>query len=83
MDKVQKHNSFNINTPSSESYRNYGTWWVPETFSELFYEDKNSCPFRETNPGHPDHIHAPKGAAEKRAIIKTTIISSNTIFTKL
>jgi hypothetical protein len=24
MDKVQKHNSFNTNTPSSESYRNYG-----------------------------------------------------------
>jgi hypothetical protein len=23
MDKVQKHNSFNTNTPSSESYRNY------------------------------------------------------------
>jgi hypothetical protein len=22
MDKVQKHNSFNTNTPSSESYRN-------------------------------------------------------------
>jgi hypothetical protein len=25
MDKVQKHNSFNTNTPSSESYRNYKT----------------------------------------------------------
>jgi len=24
MDKVQKHNSFNTNTPSSESYKNYG-----------------------------------------------------------
>jgi hypothetical protein len=23
MDKVQKHNSFNTDTPSSESYRNY------------------------------------------------------------
>jgi hypothetical protein len=23
MDKVQKHNSFNTNTPSSESYRNH------------------------------------------------------------
>jgi hypothetical protein len=23
MDKVQKHNSFNTNTPSSEYYRNY------------------------------------------------------------
>jgi len=23
MDKVQKHNLFNTNTPSSESYRNY------------------------------------------------------------
>jgi len=23
MDKVQKHNSFNTNTPSSESYRNF------------------------------------------------------------
>jgi len=34
MDKVQKHNSFNTNTPSSESYRNHLhsrnlaiTWW--------------------------------------------------------
>jgi len=26
MDKVQKHDSFNTNTPSSESYRNY--WFV-------------------------------------------------------
>jgi hypothetical protein len=25
MDKVQKNNSFNTNTPSSESYRNYLT----------------------------------------------------------
>jgi hypothetical protein len=25
MDKVQKYNSFNTNTPSSESYRNYLT----------------------------------------------------------
>jgi len=24
MDKVQKYNSFNTNTPSSESYRKYG-----------------------------------------------------------
>jgi hypothetical protein len=23
MDKIQKHNSFNTNTPSSESYKNY------------------------------------------------------------
>jgi hypothetical protein len=23
MDEVQKHNSFNTNTPSSESYKNY------------------------------------------------------------
>jgi hypothetical protein len=29
MDKVQKYNSFNTNTPSSESYRNY--------FNEEFY----------------------------------------------
>jgi hypothetical protein len=26
MDKVQKHNSFNTNTPSLESYRNHETW---------------------------------------------------------
>jgi len=26
MDKVQKYNSFNTNTPSSESYRNYLHW---------------------------------------------------------
>jgi len=31
MDKVQKHNSFNTNTPSSESYRNYWHYklWKP------------------------------------------------------
>jgi hypothetical protein len=28
MDKVQKHNSFNINTPSSESSRNYRCQYV-------------------------------------------------------
>jgi hypothetical protein len=28
MDKVQKHNSFNTNTPLSESYRNHCTWHV-------------------------------------------------------
>jgi hypothetical protein len=27
MDKVQKYNSFNTNTPSSESYRNYRFLW--------------------------------------------------------
>jgi len=27
MDKVQKYNSFNTNTPSSESYRNYFEYW--------------------------------------------------------
>jgi hypothetical protein len=26
MDKVQKYNSFNTNTPSSESYRNYNCY---------------------------------------------------------
>jgi hypothetical protein len=26
MDKVQKHNSFNTNAPSSESYRNYNSF---------------------------------------------------------
>jgi hypothetical protein len=32
MDKVQKYNSFNTNTPSSESYRNYQStvqFWAP------------------------------------------------------
>jgi len=32
--KVQKHNSFNINTPSSESYRNY----VYQLFNNDIYE---------------------------------------------
>jgi len=31
MDKVQKHNSFSTNTPSSESYRNY--LWVISVWS--------------------------------------------------
>jgi hypothetical protein len=29
MDKVQKHNSFNTNTPSSESYRSQDTFYSP------------------------------------------------------
>jgi hypothetical protein len=29
MDKVQKHNSFNTNTPSSESYKNYSQNILP------------------------------------------------------
>jgi len=34
MDKVQKHNSFNTNTPSSESYRNYSIllYYSPNCF---------------------------------------------------
>jgi hypothetical protein len=32
MDKVQKYNSFNTNTPSSESYRNYLTVLTSNTF---------------------------------------------------
>jgi len=36
MDKVQKHNSFNTNTPSSESYRNY------QRFRGLHPEDGGS-----------------------------------------
>jgi formate-dependent nitrite reductase cytochrome c552 subunit len=42
MNKVQKYNSFNTNTPSSESYRNYlcnsmiVTWW--EKISKVSYE---------------------------------------------
>jgi len=31
MDKVQKHTSFNTNTPSPESYRNY-SMKISETF---------------------------------------------------
>jgi hypothetical protein len=32
MDKVQKYNSFNTNTPSSESYRNYQVESLDESF---------------------------------------------------
>jgi hypothetical protein len=44
MDKVQKHNSFNTNTPSSESYKNYLVvkllriqWWdfVPAMLNQM------------------------------------------------
>jgi hypothetical protein len=31
MDKVQKYNSFNTNTPSSESYRNYNLYSSPKS----------------------------------------------------
>jgi len=41
MDKVQKHNSFSTNTPSSESYRNYFTvWWI---FNELHGKIFSDC----------------------------------------
>jgi len=35
MDKVQKYNSFNTNTPSSESYRNYSFTRVKQTFPAI------------------------------------------------
>jgi hypothetical protein len=41
MDKVQKHNSFNTNTPWSESYRNYQS----SSKSLNFQRHLNSTPF--------------------------------------
>jgi hypothetical protein len=38
MDEVQKHNSFNTNTPSSESYKNY-----PLSKSLTEVSGKTSC----------------------------------------
>jgi hypothetical protein len=35
MDKVQKHNSFNTNTPSSESYKNHRS--IPQVFRRRGY----------------------------------------------
>jgi len=57
MDKVQKHNSFNTNTPSSESYRNYSSvqvprvsWiiyrnfkWVPRGTALPQFADRGNC----------------------------------------
>jgi hypothetical protein len=36
MDKDQKYNSFNTNTPSSESYRNYGNEALGSISGEKF-----------------------------------------------
>jgi len=44
MNKVQKHNSLNNNTPSSESYRNYCPLGKPSR-----REDNIKMNFRETN----------------------------------
>jgi len=37
MDKVQKYNSFNTNTPSSESYRNYSLFMLVLNLSRESY----------------------------------------------
>jgi hypothetical protein len=39
MDKVQKHNSFNTNTPSSESYRKYTVFWLESLKGRDHFED--------------------------------------------
>jgi hypothetical protein len=42
MDEVQKHNSFNTNTPSSESYRSYfvlyGLHFFPTVYNKEHFE---------------------------------------------
>jgi hypothetical protein len=50
MDKVQKYNSFNTNTPSSESYRNYivsglvDIWRTYEKFVDSpYYSELELC----------------------------------------
>jgi len=45
MDKVQKHNSFNTNTPSSESYKNYSRQSY-EIISSYVTTVLLSCPIR-------------------------------------
>jgi len=58
MDKVHKHNSFNTNTPSSESYRNYAycsfelLWNARVTFIDLKHHAnlaEVSLPLSETS----------------------------------
>jgi hypothetical protein len=46
MDKVQKYSSFNTNTPSSESYRNYSFLQVfrPKLFMYFIFPMLSTCP---------------------------------------
>jgi hypothetical protein len=48
MDKVQKYNSFNTNTPSSESYRNYSLDWL--TKLHLVAESCTICSSHSRRP---------------------------------
>jgi hypothetical protein len=53
MDKVQKYNSFNTITPSSESYRNYLAGWKAgssQSRSGRGGEEKNSQPLPGLEP---------------------------------
>jgi hypothetical protein len=43
MDKVQKYNSFNTNTPSSESYRNYLEDEVPFMLPSQYLSKDEAC----------------------------------------
>jgi hypothetical protein len=51
MDKVQKYNSFNTNTPSSESYRNYSRLWSSSPWRPQLHNFKwsNLCHSSITN----------------------------------
>jgi len=52
MDKVQKHNSFNTNTPSSESYKNGNFWIHPLTV----YTTVSQSPRTQWNSGTPHGV---------------------------
>jgi hypothetical protein len=58
MDKVQKHNLFNTNTPSSESYKNYIlSQYLLEEWSETTQKltQDNHSPGQDSNPGPPEY----------------------------
>jgi len=50
MDKVQKHNSFNTNTPSSESYRNY----LKQTTLRIWLHSKSISACMSLNISHTE-----------------------------
>jgi len=55
MDKVQKHNSFNTNTPSSESYRNHvlsGISYECQTWYLTLSKSKKEWRYLHTKRAH-------------------------------
>jgi hypothetical protein len=85
MDKVQKHNSFNTNTPSSESYRNYegrGVYRIlvgrPEGKRPLErpmrkWEDNINMDLREIETSGANWIQMAQDRVQWRAFVSTVM----------